>query len=98
MTQNCYKSIKVSDRSYERDNDRKFLITTINCDGVPRFWESDSMEEFIEWWHEVNYGGPAWEDHLVEFSFRAFNGSYRFHALVGYEIPFGELLACFGKV
>lgn len=47
--------------------DAPIVLTTINCDGVYRYWNADNMEEFHRWWWDENYGGPASDDEVVEF-------------------------------
>ena len=56
--------IKVNDT--KQNVNSVVIITTINCDGVHRYWTADSIEEFHKWWCDDNYGGPASDDRVVE--------------------------------
>lgn len=42
------------------------VLTTINCDGIERYWNADSIDEFHKWWWDENYGGPASDDPVLE--------------------------------
>lgn len=48
--------------------DTSVVLTTINCDDIYRYWYADSIEEFHRWWWDENYGGPAGDDEVVEFT------------------------------
>ena len=45
----------------------KVVLTTINCDGVYRYCNVDSIEELHRWWWDENYDGPGGDDEVVEF-------------------------------
>ena len=66
-TRSCYKTIQVSDVKSDRDRTKNVIITTINVDGVYRYWTADFISDFKDWWNEEDYGGPSYEDELVEF-------------------------------
>lgn len=42
------------------------MLTTINCDGMYRYWNADSMDEFHRWWWDEYYDGPSGDDKVVE--------------------------------
>ncbi len=64
---NCYLNITVVDDEINQDKGAPVVLTTINCDGVKRFWNADEIEEFHRWWWEEYYDGPAADDEVVEF-------------------------------
>ena len=41
-------------------------ITTINIDGLFRYWYVDSIKELHRWWWDEDYDGPSSEDEVVE--------------------------------
>ena len=57
--------IKVHDN--KQNLETPVILTTINCDGIKRFWNADSMDEFHRWWWDDNYGGPGGDDEVIEF-------------------------------
>ncbi len=65
------KMIRVFDTSDERTKnlsaDDSIIFTTINCDGIERFWCASGMEELKTWWWEEDYDGPADDDEVTEF-------------------------------
>ena len=63
---NVYLNITVSDTEDGQDKDAPVVLTTINCDGVKRFWNADGIDEFHQWWYDEDYGGPAGDDEVVE--------------------------------
>lgn len=48
--------------------DTPIILTTINCDGMYRYWNADSLNEFHRWWWDEDYDGPAAEDEVVSFT------------------------------
>ena len=42
-------------------------LTTINCEGMYRYWSADSLGEFRKWWWDEEYDGPANDDEVTEF-------------------------------
>ena len=50
------------------DTDSPVVLTTINCDGLKRYWNADSLDEFHRWWWDEDYDGPAAEDEVIEFT------------------------------
>ena len=48
------------------NDDAAVVLTTVNCDGIKRYWTADSIEEFHRWWWDEEYGGPASDDEVVE--------------------------------
>lgn len=64
---NCYLNITVVDNEINQDKEAPIVLTTINCDGVKRFWNADDIEEFHYWWWDEEYDGPAAEDEVLEF-------------------------------
>ena len=64
---NCYLNITVVDNEVNQDKEAPIVLTTINCDGVKRFWNADNIEEFHCWWWDEEYDGPAAEDEVLEF-------------------------------
>lgn len=57
--------IRVHDN--KQNLDTPITLTTINCDGMKRYWSADSMDEFHRWWWAEDYGGPDGDDAVVEF-------------------------------
>lgn len=51
----------------KQTDDSPVVLTTINCDGVYRYWNADSIEELHRWWWDENYDGPSSDDEVVEF-------------------------------
>lgn len=51
----------------KQNTDTPIVLTTINIDGIYRYWNADSVEEFHRWWWDENYGGPAGDDEVIEF-------------------------------
>lgn len=49
---NCFLNITVVDDEVNQDKGAPVVLTTINCDGVKRFWNADDIEEFHRWWWE----------------------------------------------
>ncbi len=56
--------------------DAPIILTTINCDGIYRYWNADNMEEFHRWWQDENYDGPSGDDEVVEFII--YNGGMKY--------------------
>lgn len=52
--------------NHRQELDTPIVLTTINCDGIYRYWNADSMEEFHRWWWDKEYDGPAAEDEVTE--------------------------------
>jgi len=65
--------IRVFDTEKERTKnlraDDAVILTTINCDGVERFWCATSIDEFKRWWWSEDYDGPAGDDEVTEFTY-----------------------------
>lgn len=59
--------IRVYDTKQEQDIYAPIVLTTINCDGVYRYWNADNMDELHRWWWYEDYTGPASDDEVVGF-------------------------------
>lgn len=59
-------NIRVYDTKTEQDKNAPVVLTTINCDGVKRFWNAQDIKEFHRWWWAEDYDGPAGDDEVVE--------------------------------
>ena len=63
---NAYRGITVVDEAENQDRTAPVILTTINCDGVYRYWTADNMNEWHEYWWCEDYDGPAGDDEVVE--------------------------------
>lgn len=63
---NVYLNITVVDEEKLQDKTAPVVLTTINCDGVYRYWNADSIDEFGEYFWYKDYDGPANDDEVVE--------------------------------
>ena len=50
------------------------VLTTINCDGIYRYWNADNIDELHRWWWDENYDGPSGDDEVVEFTINGAEG------------------------
>lgn len=82
---NCYLNITVVDNEVNQDKEAPIVLTTINCDGVKRFWNADDIEEFHRWWQDEEYDGPAAEDEVLEF---IVNGKRQMSGFLTTLLPF----------
>lgn len=82
MIQKCYKSIVVVDSEDERDSTKNILITTVNCDGITRYWSADDIDDFREWWNSEDYDGPSSDDEVIEFTIEGENAKSILEPLV----------------
>lgn len=94
----CYRSISVTD---DGSNQTKgILITTVNCDGVYRYWRTDTIEDFRLWWNDDNYGGPESDDIVTRYEMYGTDMLPKIKScinnLVENQLTFGDLMQFFG--
>ena len=94
----CYRSISVTDDGANQT--KGILITTINCDGVYRYWRTDTIEDFRLWWNDDDYAGPSSDDVVTRYEMYGTdmlaNIKSCFKNLVDNQLTFGDRMQFFG--